>query len=64
MPNHNTAGWNKLVASRRAVSASMQIKHSQLEHSDHKEPCCIGVRANQNTANWNTVITNSPAVLV
>jgi hypothetical protein len=31
----------------RAVSVSMQIKHSQLEHSDYKELCCIGVQANQ-----------------
>jgi hypothetical protein len=39
----------------------MQIKHSQLEHSDHKEPCCVGMQANQNTANWKRMTATSPA---
>jgi hypothetical protein len=33
--DQNKAGWNTLTTEDRAVSVSMQIKHSRMEHSDH-----------------------------
>jgi len=46
--------WSHQAALYRSAGRS---KHSRLEHTDHSRPCCIGVQANQNTANWKTVIT-------
>jgi len=46
--------WSHQVALYRSEGG---CKHSRLEHTNHRRPCCIVVQTNKNTANWKTVIT-------